>query len=173
MGGTTQWVRGAVFVAVGLAVGCASQVTYSKTRVTLQLERSQLRELNEAYKSPEDKTVEVPAFGDVECPERTCYLPLTVTAERLKEGVADGPARVRGTLVFRRGVTTHMLDMMQRAEYAGRSMQEEGVIGKVQCDKRSCTLEFEFDANARTAQAHLVLAESATQEARGVASDAQ
>jgi len=129
-------------------------------KATLELERGQIRELNEAFKSAEDKTITVPQVGEVECPERRCLFPVRGTAERVEEGQAPVQASIQGTIVLWGDVTHRLIQMIDAAQYTAKEQKAKGYGGEVSCNKTKCTFAFALDANDMRADGRSVLEEA-------------
>jgi hypothetical protein len=144
----TVLFRGAIaaFAVVGVFLGgCASQPTIRNAKATIELERQQVRELNEAFKSADDKVITVPKVGEVECPERKCFLPVEASAERVVEGQSPRSESVRGTIVLWSDVTERLMGMLDRAQYTAKDQTAKGYGGEVTCTKTKCKLSIALD----------------------------
>ena len=138
-------VSATVILTNAFLVGCASQSVLKNAKATLELERQQIRELNEAFKSKDDKVITVPRVGEVECPERKCLLPVKATAERVMEGKGASAETVRGTVVLWGDVTQRLMGMLDQAQYTAKDQTAKGYGGEVTCNKAKCTFSIALD----------------------------
>lgn len=151
----------ATFAAeVAFLGGCSSTGSLRNARATVELERQQIRELNEAFKSSEDKVIEVPRVGEVECPERKCFLPVKGTAERVAEGQDPQSASVDGMLVLTGDVTQRLMGMIDQAQYTAKEQKAKGYGGEVTCNKNKCTFAFALDEKELRAEGRAIFEEA-------------
>lgn len=147
-------------VEVAFLGGCTSTGTLKNAKATLELERQQIRELNEAFKSSDDKVITVPRVGEVECPDRKCFLPVKGTAERVSEGQPPQTATVDGMLVLWGDVTQRLMGMLDQAQYTAKEQKAKGFGGEVTCTKAKCTFAFTLDDKDLRADGRAVFEES-------------
>ncbi len=147
-------------LAAVLLGGCASTGTFRNAKATVELERLQIREINEAFKSSEDKTITVPRVGEVDCPDHKCLLPVRGVAERVAEGQPNSETGVDGVLVLWGDVTQRLIQMLDQAQYTAKDQTAKGFGGQVTCNKTKCVFAFSLDEKELRADGRAVFEEA-------------
>lgn len=143
-------------VGLGLFVGCAAKQLVSP-KATVRLEKSDIRELQEAFKSVGDKVVQLPTRGEVNCANMKCTLPLDGTATVLRDGKPSGTEKVDGHLVVEPTSLSRLVSLLDQAANKGKTLEMKGTGGNaVSCNAKRCDLSLAWDETHDTALGSVV-----------------
>ena len=129
---------------------CAEKPVWMSTEGTLSLDRDDLRELREAFKTASQKTITLEKQKqEVECDGQACPLAVRAKAKYRRKDSSVSEKPVEANLVFGRDDAQKMLELLDKARYENTELSLSGTRGNVWCAKSECRIEFSLSRELR------------------------
>ena len=129
---------------------CAEKPLWISTEGVVTLERDEIRELHEAFKTTSEKTITFEKRKqEVECDGMVCSLPVKAKAKYRKKDNSLTEKTVEAKLVFGRDDAKNILELLERARSEHTGITLSGRHGSVRCDKAECEINFALSNELR------------------------
>ncbi len=130
--------------------GCAEKPVWISSEGTVSLERDEIRELHEAFKTTSEKTITLEKRKqEVECDGTACPLAVEAKAKYRKKDNSVTEKTVEAKLAFGREDAQKILELLEKARYERKEMILSGRHGSVRCDKAECKINFDLSHELR------------------------
>ncbi len=129
---------------------CAEKPVWVSTEGTLSLDRDDLRELHEAFKTSSQKTITLEKQKqEVECDGQACPLNVPAKAKYRRKDSTISEKSVEAALVFGREDAQKILELLEKSRYENKELSLSGTRGDVWCAKSECRIKFSLSRELR------------------------
>ncbi len=130
--------------------GCAEKTVWVSTDGMLSLERDEIRELHEAFKTNTEKTIVLEKQKqEVECDGSACPVTVEASAKYRRKDSSTIDKKVEAKLVFGREDAKKILELLEKARYEQKELQLSGKHGAVRCEQSRCRITFSLARELR------------------------
>ncbi len=129
---------------------CAEKAVWVTTQGELALDRDDLRELHEAFKTSSEKTITLEnQKQEVDCDGHACPLLVPAKATYRRQDSTTTEKNVEASLVFGREDSQKILQLLEKARYENKELSLSGQRGSVWCAKSACRIKFSLSRELR------------------------
>ena len=130
--------------------GCAEKPIWVSTDGMLALERDEIRELHEAFKTNTEKTIVLEKHKqEVECDGTICPVTVEAQAKYRRKDASTVEKKVEAKLVFGREEAKKILELLEKARFERKEQNLSGKRGAVRCENAECRITFSLSRELR------------------------
>jgi len=142
--------RWSLLFSLALLSSCAEKPVWIATEGELSLDRDDLREIHEAFKTSSEKTITLEKLKkEVDCDGQACPVGVSAKAKYRKQNQTIQEKEVEANLVFGRDDAQKILQLLEKARYENKAMTLKGERGSVNCAKSECRINFSLSRELR------------------------
>lgn len=133
-----------------LLAGCAEKPIWVSTDGLLSLERDEIRELHEAFKTNTEKTIVLEKRKqEVDCDGHACPVTVEAKATYKRKDASTVEKKVEAKLVFGREDAKKILELLEKARFERKELTLSGKRGTVRCENAECRITFSLSRELR------------------------